>query len=630
MSNFGKAEAEWRPKYSGFTTKSVYLTMRDGVKLAVDILLPKGLASDAKIPSLMLQTRYWRANNVRPPFKWLQKPSKDSEVFTGGGYALVLVDVRGTGASYGVWAYPWSREEVADGGDIVNWIIHQPWSNGMVGSIGTSYVGAAAEFLAVNKHPAVKAITPRFSPFDNYSAYIPGGVITEWFLKNWALMDSILDRNEAAGPVPLLSQVMEEADATLKLVEHPSGFHTFIDPGALRVGRMALNGVKPIDLDRDRRQLREAIMEHVKNGEVYDMVQGYVYRDDYVSTNVGKVSIDDFSTFTYRDDIEHSGVAINSWSGWFDGEFADDVIKRFLTLNNPQLAVIGPWGHGAMFNASPYKTVSAAVNPSVKGQFLECMRFFDDYLKGDDKGVATGKSLIYYTLGEEKWKQSPIWPPMGTTLERWFFNEDHNLSQSKPEADDASDSYVVDFNATTGKNNRWHSVLGGLAIIYPDRSAEDARLLTYTSSSLEKDFEITGYPVVNLQLSSTAPDGALHVYLEDVDSVGKVTYITEGELRVIHRKVSLDPPPYKMLVPYHSFKRKDAAPLVPGEMAEVSFGLNPTSVLIRGNHRIRVAIAGHDKDTFARIPSDVIPTITVGRGTLHSSFIDLPVTAYTG
>ena len=67
-------------------------------------------------------------------------------------------------------------------------------------------------------------------------------------------------------------------------------------------------------------------------------------------------------------------------------------------------------------------------------------------------------------------------------------------------------------------------------------------------------------------------------------------------------------------------------PLVPGEVTELAFGLLPTSALIKKKHRIRVAIAGHDKDTFARIPPDATPTITVFRNKLHASFIDLPIT----
>jgi predicted acyl esterase len=95
----------------------------------------------------------------------------------------------------------------------------------------------------------------------------------------------------------------------------------------------------------------------------------------------------------------------------------------------------------------------------------------------------------------------------------------------------------------------------------------------------------------------------------------------------LHRKVSAATPPYKMSVPYHSFKQVDAAPLVPGEVTELTFGLLPTSVLIRQGHRIRIAIAGHDKDNFARIPASGTPTITLARNALHASFIDLPVIA---
>ena len=130
---------------------------------------------------------------------------------------------------------------------------------------------------------------------------------------------------------------------------------------------------------------------------------------------------------------------------------------------------------------------------------------------------------------------------------------------------------------------------------------------------------------MTLYVTSTHTDGAFFVYLEDIDEGGKVIYVTEGQLRAIHRKVSTDPPPYKILVPYHSFKKKDAMPLVPGEMAELTFGLHPTSVLVKRGHRIRIAIAGSDKDTFARIPAEGTPVITVARNNQYASHIDLPV-----
>ena len=66
-------------------------------------------------------------------------------------------------------------------------------------------------------------------------------------------------------------------------------------------------------------------------------------------------------------------------------------------------------------------------------------------------------------------------------------------------------------------------------------------------------------------------------------------------------------------------------PLVPGQVAELKFGLQPISALIRKGHRLRVAIAGHDKDTFIRIPAKGTPTITVLRNQQHLSSIELPV-----
>jgi putative CocE/NonD family hydrolase len=150
-------------------------------------------------------------------------------------------------------------------------------------------------------------------------------------------------------------------------------------------------------------------------------------------------------------------------------------------------------------------------------------------------------------------------------------------------------------------------------------------LLTYTSAALTEDLEITGYPIVTLYATSTATDGAFFVYLEDVDESGKVIYVTKGQLRAIHRRVSNEQPPHRLCVPYHSFKRKDGLPLVPGEVAELSFGLLPTSVLIRKGHRLRVALAGHDKDTYARIPAEGMTAWTIQRNGLYASHIDLPI-----
>jgi putative CocE/NonD family hydrolase len=597
--------------------------MRDGVKIAIEAVLPKNLPSTVKIPTILLQTRYWRFYDMRFPFERFEPIAEFLRVFTSYGYALVLVDVRGTGASFGVWPYPWSKDEIMDGGEVVDWVVAQPWSNGKVGGIGISYSGATAEFLSVPNHPAVKAVIPRFSEFDVYTDIaFPGGVFNEWFIKQWANVDRLLDENNSKEFSCEINRLMNEIKASLKGVKLPKAFST--EARALRLGRFLVKGVKPVDSDKDRHLLREAVRGHEKNGSVYELAQEYTNRDDRREIGDQAFTIDELSSFSFKEDIERSKVAIYSWGSWFDAGIADAVIRRFLTFSNIQRAVIGPWNHGGLYHASPYLPPETLTDPSLLSQWLECIRFFDHYLKGVDNSTMPQKVLIYYTLGEEKWKTTNVWPPMGCSAQRWYLAANNSLSQKQPQTRSGADTYTVDFEATTGKTNRWHTQLGFI-VVYPNRAQEDHRLLTYTSPPLTEDTELTGYPIVTLYVASTVADGAFFVYLEDVDEMGKVTYVTEGQLRAVHRRISENPPPYNQLTPYHSFRREDSMPLVPDELTEFTFGLLPTSVLIKKGHCIRIAIAGHDKDTFTRIPAEGTPMITVARNKVQTSFIALPV-----
>ncbi|MFL6229043.1 MAG: CocE/NonD family hydrolase [Pyrinomonadaceae bacterium] len=552
------------PAYTEIDSRSLYVTTKDGVRLAIDVYLPKGLPAGARVPSLMNQTRYWRAREGNA-VGGLER------LLVLHGYAVVMVDVRGTGASFGVWTMPWSPAEVKDGGEIVDWIVAQPWSNGRVGAYGNSYSGNSAALLAAPARAAVKAVLPRHYEFDEYTDIaFPGGVFNEWMIRQWNEGDQQLDNNA---------------------------------------------GVRPVAEDADHHLLQAAMREHAGNLDVYKSAQRITFRDDAAFG----ATLDTFSLFNYRKEIERSGTLISGWSGWFDAVTADAVIKTFINFSNPQRDVIGPWNHGASQNANPY------VTPESPRLFLtyEWLRVFDQYLKGVEADLTRERVLYYLTMGEERWKATKVWPVEGTTPARFYMAADNALTSSVPTVATGADSYKVDFDATTGEQNRWRTQLGG-QVKYPDRAAEDAKLLTYTSQPLTEDTEITGYPVVDLYVTSTRTDGNFFVYLEDVDEAGRVIYLTEGQLRALHRKISTDAPPYKSPVPYHSFKHKDAQPLVPGEVAELKFGMQPTSVLIKKGHRIRIAVAGHDRSTFARLPTEGTPTISLARNKRYASSVELP------
>ncbi|HMF55077.1 MAG TPA: CocE/NonD family hydrolase, partial [Pyrinomonadaceae bacterium] len=366
--------------------------------------------------------------------------------------------------------------------------------------------------------------------------------------------------------------------------------------------------------------------DHAQNVDVNKAALAVTYRDDSPS---GLGSIDNLSVFRYRREIERSGVAIFGWGSWMDAATADTLIRRFVNMSNPQTEIIGAWSHGAGYDADPFHQMDAPLTPGRAEQLMEQLRFFDYYLKGAANGAKAAHTLTYYTMGEDRWKTTNVWPIQGTKTERWYLAQNNKLSTAAPASSSGEDRYSVDLNATTGGRNRWFTENGGSDVVYADRAAEDRKLLTYTSAPLMADTEITGYPIITLNISSTATDGAFFVYLEDVDEHDHVTYITEGELRALHRKISRDAPPYKMFVPFHSFKRRDGELLVPGQTATLNFGLFPTSVLLKKGHRIRIAIAGSDRPTFARIPAEGNPVITVARNRQHPSFIELPVVLRT-
>lgn len=58
---------------------------------------------------------------------------------------------------------------------------------------------------------------------------------------------------------------------------------------------------------------------------------------------------------------------------------------------------------------------------------------------------------------------------------------------------------------------------------------------------------------------------------------------------------------------------------------EVKLTLWPTATLIKAGHRIRLAIAGHDADTFARLPAAGNLAFTIGRSVKSASRVTLPV-----
>jgi putative CocE/NonD family hydrolase len=317
-------------------------------------------------------------------------------------------------------------------------------------------------------------------------------------------------------------------------------------------------------------------------------------------------------------------------ASWLDAGTAEGVLWRFANFSNPQWVLLQAASHGGGAHASPY-TVGNQVKPpvmSIDEQIEMRVQFFDHYLKGVDNGADRRPRVRYYNLGEERFLESAGWPPPGVKPHRMYLRAEGLLSVTPPPEGDGADRYAVDFGVSTGSNNRWMTQMGQPVLGLDDRGAMDARMLTYTSSVLETDMQITGTPVVRLEMRSTHADGAVLVYLEDVAPDGRSRYLTEGGLRLLHRRVE-DEPGFEAFGPVHSFAREDAQPMVPGETAAIEIRLNPISARIERGHRVRVAIAGADAAIFQRVPAEGTPTLILERNAAHTSYVDLPVVMAT-
>jgi putative CocE/NonD family hydrolase len=585
--------------------QSLYLEMRDGVKIAVDVWLPANLEAGQKLPAILRSTRYWRSyqpGSAGPVLQVLgpilgQDMDAEGKQWTRAGYALVTVDARGSGASFGQRPIEYSDDEVADLGEVVDWIVAQPWSNGRVGAYGVSYDGDTAELLTVLNHPAVRAVAPQYDDFDaQFHLLMPGGVFNQGFMQEWGEFTRRLDANDVCVLASISGMECDQMKA-------------------------AITGVRRVDDDVDGAQLAAALAER-DNPDVFQMTQAIEYRGDRWGTTDKTIS--DVSPCGQRTAIEESGVPMYVWVSWLDSASVEGALARYRTFSNPQRLIIGPWSHSGNYHADPFLPPDTPTDPSQEEQFQMLVAFFDAYLK-DGATAEPEWGITYYTLGEGTWKTTETWPPAGFTPRRWYFGPDGSLTLDAPTGEAGADEYTVDWTATTGNATRWHTGLYKTDVVYPDRAEEDEKLLTYTSAPLETDVEITGSPIVTLYVASTETDGAFHIYLEDVTPDGHVTYVTEGILRAIHRQVSDEEPLYAVLGPYHSFERADAAPLVPGEVAEIRFNLYATSVLIKEGHRIRIAVAGHDASLFARYPAEGTPMLSVQRNNIYPSHVELPM-----
>lgn len=578
----GAKSTVWKPRaeqYPGTVTeKDVAIPMSDGVILRGDVIRPADAAGKAvtkRLPVIVTITAYNKT--ILGSAGGLG--GADPVYLVKRGYIQLTVDARGTGSSEGEWN-AFSARENKDGGEIMNWAhsSKRPWSNGITGMSGPSYMGIAQIFAAA-AHPAgLKAIFPQVPGADVYRDVVAsGGQVDVGFIPLW------LGLVTATGLIPPAVAASNPQSAITELLNHLTGAGTFTAPLLLN----ALAGGDP----------------------AYD---GPFYKERSPINVIDKVKVPAF---------------------FISGEY--DLFQRgtpllFENLNKrgiPAKMIVGPWNH---LEASSGKDIGKAGYGSLAELQL---RWFDHYLKGvTDKRLNSDiANLTYYEQGTGAWAHDSKW--IGSSLKGSSLNltgsssalgASGGLTADVPK-NGTSDVYPIPVaGLCTRSFDQWTAGLttatGVSNPCLTDNQHNDQLGAVFSTRALTKPITIQGPIDAHLYTSSLSGDGMLSVAIEDEAPDGTVTRLSGGWQVISHRAVDTSRSRYlngKLMQPYHPFTKAAQKKLKSGEVAPIDVEIFPTRAKILPGHKLRIAIQAFDVPHLLPTLPDLLGTLTVLK--IHNS-----------
>jgi putative CocE/NonD family hydrolase len=552
----------------GYSRESVYVTMRDGCRIAVDALHPakNGEPLPGPLPTVLHATPYRRAFEIATASGTAARYANELRGMEPGelvtqyeerpiardlihhGYHFVSVDIRGTGASFGSeYGDSWLGGQ--DLAAVIDWICAQPWSSGRVGMVGISYEGMMQFFTAAHRPEGLKCIAPQYPGLPQ--CYVDGGLAISSFARVWESLHKGMSENEPSAPVdgPDGEALRAEAES-----ERSSDRYRWVE---------TFSEMDPRDVTRM---------------SSYDGIRRRRPRPDLGLGKVASGWIDSC------DIISESGVPTYLVTGWWDLTFPGYLIDAFNQLDLPKKLIVGPWNHG-------------------QGGDPELLRWFDYWLKEIDNGIMDEPPVHYGASepsGATVWKSAPRLPLPEARDRSYWLSEGGKLSSLRP-VERATIDYEVDHEVSLGELSRHSYYVNDLYINTPDLDARAERCLSFTTEPLSEDIEITGWPAVELEVSTSSDRGAVVVTLEQIAEDGSAAYLSEGFLNFAHRRSGDDPGGHEGPI-WHSWSKGDLAPVNPGEPMDVQVELYPVSCIVRAGERLRLTIAAADADNL------VVPT----------------------
>lgn len=530
------------------------MTTRDGVTLRADVYRP---AARGRHPVLLSRLPYDKSLRPRPG---------DIDVFVERGYVVIMQDTRGRFASDGGEYQPLTWE-ASDGYDAVEWAARLPYSDGQVGTMGQSYLGATQYLLAPTRPPHLKAAFPVSAPADFHQcwAYHTGGA----FELGWQIPYAVLMARDTIARHGLTSTLLPQLERVL--APAPTPWAAPLSPEAYR--RLPLMTWATL-LEPVARYLT-AYLQHPEDGPAWWALN--------VARRHGDIDVPMYHVTSWYDIFLHGGIAN------FCGLRAH---ARSEGARAAQKLLVGPWAHLFPYT-SPTSTGTGDVDfgPAALVDLHEIqLRWFDHWLKGRDTGLLEEPPIRIFVMGANRWRDEQEWPLARTHYTRYYLHGrgrantaggDGSLSPVPP-ADEASDRFVYDPDdpvPTRGGN----TLILAMGVMDQRPLETRADVLVYTSEPMTEALEVTGPLVVTLHAASTAPDTDFTAKLVDVRPDGYALNLADGIVRARYRS-----------------SREASTALVPGEVSALTIDLWATSHVFLPGHRIRLEISSSNFPRFDR------------------------------
>jgi len=554
--------------------RNVAVPMRDGVMLYADLYLP---ASAGVFPVILQRTPYGKDGLAAFALR-----------AASFGYAVLLQDTRGRWQSEG--DFTTFTTEQPDGFDTCAWIVAQPWSNGRIGMIGGSYVGATQWQAALSRAPGLQTIVPFVTAADYHEGWCyQGGALELAFVTMWALGLGLntADRRLASDPSfkPKRDEWIRRLNAT-----------------GQEFARLPLAGDA---LTAEIAPYVEEWLAHPADDAYWDQIKvaGRYEQLDLPTLNVG---------------------------GWFD-IFLGGTIANYIGMSqhakteaarNATRLVIGPWSHTSAGTGTTIGTYHPGFDgtlPAVDldGQYL---RWYDRHLRDIDNGLDDEPPVSIFVMGANVWRSEREWPLARTRYVDYFLTSGGRANTLRGDGALSVDQHGTELQRPDeflyDPTDPVPTKGGALCCDYYwnpggqfDQTEIEQRsdVLCYTSAPLAEPLEVTGPIKVVLYAASSALDTDFTAKLVDVCPCGCAKNLTDGIIRARYRRST-----------------RVESLLTPGSVEEYEIDLWATSSVFLAGHSIRVEISSSNFPRFDRNPNTggVIATTTAAelvtaRQTIH-------------